>query len=61
MELLTAAEVAERLRIQPATVLGWARDGVIPSLRLSHKVLRFEWPAVVEALKQNQRRRGGDQ
>jgi len=46
-ELLTATEVAERLHLRPSTVQAWARDGRIPSLRLSHKVIRFDWQAVL--------------
>jgi excisionase family DNA binding protein len=50
-DLLTAAELAERLRIKPSTILMWHRSGRIPSVRLSHKVLRFSLPDVVAALK----------
>lgn len=50
-ELLTANEMAERLRVASETVLQWARSGVIPSLRISHKVIRFDPVMVVAALK----------
>jgi excisionase family DNA binding protein len=50
-DLLTAAELADRLRVKPETVLGWHRSGRIPSIRLSHKVLRFNLGEVVAALK----------
>ena len=50
-ELLTAAEVAERLRVKPSTVSGWAREGRIPSVRLGPKTIRFDGDAVVDALK----------
>jgi excisionase family DNA binding protein len=52
-ELLTASELAERLQIKPSTVLDWQRTGRIPSLRLSHKVLRFNLGDVVTALKRS--------
>jgi excisionase family DNA binding protein len=50
-DLLTAAELAERLRVKPETVLAWHRSGRIPSIRLSHKVLRFNLGDVVAALR----------
>jgi len=49
-ELLTAEEMAERLRVKPDTVKAWARQGTIPKLKLSHKVIRFDPVAVVAAL-----------
>ncbi len=53
-DLLTANEIATRLKVKPETVKVWAREGRIPTLRLSHKVLRFDLAAVVDALKKNQ-------
>lgn len=47
-ELLTAEEIGERLRLTADTVLKWAREGTIPSIKLSPKVLRFD-PSEVEA------------
>ena len=58
-ELLTADEVAEKLRVRPDTVRGWAREGKIPSIRLSHKVVRFDGDAVVQALTEREERRVG--
>ncbi len=49
-ELLTAGELAERLRIKPSTVSVWARAGRIPSIKLSRKVIRFDVVAVIDAL-----------
>ena len=54
-ELLTAEELAERLRVQPATIRVWAREGRIPRLRISAKVIRFDPIAVVEVLRQRQK------
>lgn len=48
--LLRADQLAERLGVKPATVLVWNRKGIIPSRRLSHKVLRFDLADVVAAL-----------
>lgn len=33
-ELLTAQEVAQALRVDPATVRRWANDGTLPSIRV---------------------------
>jgi len=49
-ELLTASELAGRLQIRPRTVQSWARQGRIPTVRLSAKVVRFDWRAVLTAL-----------
>lgn len=53
-QLLTADDVARRLQVKPETVKGWARDGAIPAVRLSPKVVRFDFGAVVDALKARQ-------
>ena len=49
-ELLTAAEMADRLKVKPGTILGWYRNGRIPGRKLSPKVLRFDLAEVVAAL-----------
>lgn len=49
-ELLTARELAKRLRVSPETVRAWARRGSIPTLRLSPKVIRYNAKAVLTAL-----------
>jgi excisionase family DNA binding protein len=38
-KLLTADEVAEQLRLSRWTVYGWAREGILPSVRLGGRVL----------------------
>ncbi len=50
-KLLTADEVAEELHLRPDTVRGWARRGLIPKVKLSPKVIRFDFSAVVEAMR----------
>ena len=49
-ELLTATELAERLRVSPETVRSWARRGCIPTMRLSRKAIRYNLEAVLAAL-----------
>lgn len=53
-ELLTATELAGRLRVQVDTVRRWAREGRIPCLRPSPKVVRFELGQVVAAIRADQ-------
>jgi hypothetical protein len=49
-ELMTAGQLARRLNVRPRTVQKWARMRLIPSVRISYKVIRYEWQKVVEAL-----------
>ena len=49
-ELLTAAQLAERLGIKPGTVHDWHRKGKIAGRKLSAKVLRFDLSDVLSAL-----------
>jgi excisionase family DNA binding protein len=58
-DLLTAAELADRLRVKPSTVLDWHRSGRIPSRRLSPKVLRFNLHDVVRAMEKPVQGEGG--
>ena len=50
-ELLTVTQLAERLNIRPRTVQAWARLGRIPAVKLSQKVVRFDWQDVLVALR----------
>lgn len=50
-ELLTVSELAERLQVRPRTVQTWARSGRIPFVRVSAKTIRFDWQAVVSAMR----------
>ncbi len=53
-ELLTANELAERLQVQPETVRGWSRRGLIPKVQLTPKVIRYDFIAVVDAMTRRQ-------
>jgi excisionase family DNA binding protein len=57
-QLLTAEEVADRLRVKSDTIVVWARQGRIPAHRLSRKVIRFRFDDLVAAL---EREVNGDQ
>lgn len=54
-ELLTAAEMAARLRIKPTTLQEWAREGRVPSVRITPKVIRFDADAVILSLSGDKR------
>ena len=54
-DLLTINELAARLKMHPVTVRGLWRRRVIPALVIGHRTLRFEYSAVLDAL-----RRAGD-
>ena len=43
----TAEELAERLRLRPDTIRLWTRQGIIPAIRVTGKVIRYD-PAEVE-------------
>jgi excisionase family DNA binding protein len=53
-ELLTAAELAARLRVKSTTIREWEREGVIPSIRINSKVIRYDVEAVIKALSDRQ-------
>ncbi len=50
-ELLTTEEIAERLRLRPDTIRLWARDGMIPAIRITGKVIRYDPVEVERALR----------
>lgn len=54
IELLTTAELAERLRVRPRTVQEWTKRQIIPAIRFSHKVVRYDFGEVVGALRKRQ-------
>ena len=51
-ELLTADELADRLRVRPETIRAWGREGVIPRVRISAKTIRYDLAAVIASLKE---------
>ena len=53
-DLLTADELAERLKVQPETIRGWARRGLIPRIQFSPKVIRYDLAAAVEHARKNE-------
>jgi excisionase family DNA binding protein len=55
-EFLTARQLAARLQVSESTVRRLAREGRIPSLRLTPRLIRFNLKAVYKALDGTQRR-----
>ena len=49
--LLTTVELARRLQVTPETILRWTRDGYIPCIRVRSKTIRYQWSAVLKALR----------
>ena len=49
-ELLKTIDLARRLQVRPNTIRRWVRRGLIPVLRVSPKVMRFDLAAVLHAL-----------
>jgi excisionase family DNA binding protein len=54
-ELLTAEEAAERLRITNRTLLRWAREGRIESVRVSKKKILFTEEAIERFIQERTR------
>lgn len=50
-ELLTSDELSARLKVRPDTIREWSRNGLIPSVRITAKIVRFDYEAVVAKLK----------
>ena len=51
-EMVTAEELAERLRVRPDTIQLWTREGLIPAIRVNAKVIRYDPDEVEQALRQ---------
>ncbi|MCY2993877.1 MAG: helix-turn-helix domain-containing protein [Planctomycetota bacterium] len=49
-EVMKTSELAEWLRVKPQTINKWKSEGLIPSLRLTSRCIRFDPDAVLAAL-----------
>ena len=59
-ELLTADELAKRLRVRPDTVRLWTRERMIPAIRVTAKVIRYDAAEVERALRERSAERDGE-
>jgi len=50
--LLNARQLAERLKVTPATIHAWHRRGWIPCLRAGRRPVLFDLEEVLQALRQ---------
>lgn len=57
-EILTAEQLADHLQVRPSTIRLWAREGLIPVIRVGGRVLRFDLDDVLCMLKQSGQRTG---
>lgn len=48
--LVTKADLARQLGVSEQTIRRWAKDGVIPAIRINRQVVRFDPIAVARAL-----------
>ena len=51
-ELLTREELAERLKLSVRGVDEYTKQGILPVIKPTKRTVRYEWTAVVAALRQ---------
>ena len=56
-QLLTANELADLLRLRPDTIRLWTRESIIPAIRITGKVIRYDPVEVERALRDRSDRR----
>lgn len=47
-KLISAKDISERCKVNLFTVYSWARRGIIPSIRLGPKLIRFSARSIEE-------------
>jgi hypothetical protein len=52
-DLLSAHELAQALHVLPATVAHWRREGLIPYVRFSRRVVRYRIRDVLAAFERS--------
>jgi excisionase family DNA binding protein len=58
-ELLKTEELAQRLQVKPDTIRRWVRRGLLPVMRISPKVFRFDLIEVLATLRDRGMELGG--
>jgi len=56
-ELLTADELAQKLKVTAATVANWRHRGVIPSIQINASTIRYSFPMYLRQSVRAPRRR----
>ena len=56
IQYATAGDLSDLLGVKTSTILRWAQTGVIPCLRFSRRVIRFDISEVEKALKRRAQR-----
>ncbi len=51
-KLVTAEEIARELNISPSTITQWGRQGKIPRVKISPKIIRYDKDNTLLALSQ---------
>lgn len=41
-QLVTAEEIAQELNVSPSTITEWGRQGKIPRVKISPKIIRYD-------------------
>jgi len=59
-DLLNADELAQVLDVRPGTIRRWAREKIIPEIRVSAKVRRFCYADVLAALRERAAKQGSE-
>ena len=59
-ELLTSVQLAERLGLRPDTIRLWTRANIIPAIRITGKVIRYDPIEVNSALRRRSNARSNN-
>ena len=57
-EIIDREELCKRLAVTSPTVIRWEKKGKIPRLMIGSSI-RYNWPAVIEALESQANKKGG--
>lgn len=59
-KLVTAEDLGRRLSVRASTIRRWAREGRIPAVRPTSRVIRFDLRAALDALRELRLQADGD-
>lgn len=59
LDIITTAQLAERLHVRPETIRRWCLQGLIePLRRITRRPILFDWASVRAALEPEKRKNG---